>query len=573
MPLDGFITNYLSIELNAALSGARINKIYQPALRKILFELYAPALGTAQFLFNCESAFAYAGFTDLSYDNPKNPSAFCMLLRKHLAGGKILSVCQNDHDRILTFVVEQADEIGDLRLRHVIAELTGKHANMILTDENHIILDSLKRVDESKSSQRQILPKLRYQLPLSDKLNPKTMERDAFLAAMKNIALPTTQALIRVLEGAGTDYVTYLCRQLPALACEAVCDDVLSQAYDLIQSSLTPPQQYYLFTKNHQYCDFYFADIVEKDMEKHPYSSIAQLCTVFFDRKSEFVALCEKKQHISTILNTQIKRSQSKLKKIKRELQTCDKREMYNQYGQLLLSYSYKIQPGAAFYEDVNLFDAQQPFIRIPLDPNRTVFENAQIYFKKYRKLKNAELHLKKQLELTNESVEFLSDQLYYVQQAEHIEELEETIQLLEEEKLLVSKTKKRTQNISQPHHFISTDGFDIYVGKNDKQNDYLTHRFAKKQDIWLHTKNIAGSHVIIKTFSKQVPHNTLLEAAQLSVFFSKARGGENIPVDYTAIAYVKKIHNAPIGKVTYTRYRTLYITPDESLIKSLKTI
>lgn len=573
MPLDGFMTGYLAAELNTKLADARISKIYQPAAHKILFELYAPQLGAVQFLFNAESAFSYAGLTSLRYENPKNPSAFCMLLRKHLSGGKIKSVQQNDHDRILTFTIEQADEIGDIRLRHAIAELTGKHVNVILTDEEHIILDSLKRVDETKSSQRQILPKLRYQMPLSDKLNPKTMRQDAFLHAMKSVSLPPRQALIRVLEGAGTDYAHYICTQLSAFAADSLSDECLVQAYALIKASLTPPQQYYLFAKDDLYCDFYFANIADKETKSTLYSSVVELCSVFFDWKSEFSAMREKKQQIFSALNTQIKRSESKLKKMRKELLDCDKKEIFNQYGQLLLSYSHKIPPGANDYEDINLFDEKQPLIRIPLNPHHSVFDNAQNYFKKYRKLKNAEMHLTNQIRLTEETVTFLNDQLYYIQQSTRLDDLEDIAQLLEEEGFLLSKTQRKKQNVSQPHHFLSTDGFDIYVGKNDKQNDYLTHKFAKKQDIWLHTKNIAGSHVIIKTFSKQVPNNTLLEAAQLSVFFSKARGGENIPVDYTTIAYVKKIHNAPIGKVTYSHYRTLYITPDETLIKSLKTI
>ncbi len=573
MPLDGFMTSYLVAELNTQLTDARISKIYQPASQKILFELYIPQLGAVQFMFNMQSAYSYAAPSRLSYENPKNPSAFCMLLRKHLAGGKIKSVHQNDHDRILTFTVEQADEIGDIRLRYVIAELTGKHANIILVDENHVILDSLKRVDESKSSQRQILPRLRYQLPLSDKLNPKTMTREAFCSAIKNIALPPDQALIRVLEGTGTDFANYVCQKFPAFGHGSIDDDTLHQVFDFISCSLTPPLQYYLFSKEDSYCDFYFADLYDERVEKQPFASLVELCTVFFDWKSEFSALREKQQSITTVLNTHIKRSESKLKKMERELKDCEKKEIYNQYGQLLLSYSYKIDPGADFYEDINLFDEEQKRIRIPLNPHRSVFENAQNYFKKYRKLKNAETHLTEQIHLTQENLAFLNDQLYYTHQSNRLDDLEDIAQVLEEEKILVSKTQKNRQNLSQPHHFLSTDGFDIYVGKNDKQNDYLTHRFAKKQDIWLHTKNIAGSHVIIKTFSKQVPNNTLLEAAQLSVFFSKARGGENIPVDYTTISYVKKIHNAPIGKVTYTNYRTLYITPNESLIKSLKTI
>lgn len=565
MPFDGFMTGYLCCELNELLKDAKINKIYQTSANDILFEIYAPAKGNIRLRVCANSSFSHISLTKLSEDNPLNPPAFCMLLRKHLLGGKVKAVTQSLHDRIITIEIEQPDEIGDLRTRYLIIELTGRNSNVIITDENFIIIDCLKKIDDSKSSVRHILPKLEYLLPPSDKLNPYTMRKSQFINALNSSDLPADKSIVRIIDGASNAYAQYL-----------LSDTINNESdlYERIENSLNAPDKYYIFEKNGLYKDLYFADIYPDDTSiiKNKYISIVDLCTEYYDFLIENNKLNDKTTYLKSVLNPLIKRVSDKINKLSKELAQCSDKEKYNLYGQLLLTYGYEIKSGAYSYDAVDIFGGDNNIIKIPLDINLTAYENAEKYFKKYKKLKNAEEHISNQINIASDEMNFLNDQLYYVGECKTGKDAEEIIQLLTEQGYIKNSQNKKTQPVSTPHHFISSDGFDIYVGKNDKQNEYLTHKFAKKQDIWLHTKTIAGSHVIIKTNSKQVPKNTILQAAQLSAFFSKARNSQNVPVDYTNISYVRKIRNAPLGKVTYTNYTTLYVTPDESMIKSLKT-
>ena len=571
MPFDGFMTGFLCAELNEVLTNARISKVYQPYAYHILFEIYAAGHGSMKLRICADSLYPHICFTKQNEDNPISPSSFCMLLRKHISSGKIKKITQNAHDRILTFEIEQADEIGDLRTRYLICELTGKNANIILADEFLLIIDSIKKIDSSKSSVRLILPKQIYKMPPSDKLNPYTMQRNEFENAMQSFDLELKDAIVRIIDGASNAYAQYILSNI------SLSDPQwLSALFNAIKKSLTQPEQYFIFEKNKIYKDLYFFNLY--DYQDHTiilfvYTNILDLCTSFYDSILIQTNLKQKMNLIRSVLTPLIKRSDNKLVKINKELSESEKNEDYNIFGQLLLTYSYDIKNGVSSYNAVNIFNDNNSIVNIPLDKNLTVFENAEKYFKKYKKLKNAISHLEKQAEASKNELSFLTDQLYYATQSTTADEIDEVLELLKSQGYIKEFKARQHQTISMPHHFISSDGFDIYVGKNDKQNEYLTHKFAKKQDIWLHTKIIAGSHVIIKTNAKQVPKNTILEAANLSAFFSKARNSQNVPVDYTTISYVRKIRNAPPGKVTYTHYSTLYITPDETLIKSLKTI
>jgi predicted ribosome quality control (RQC) complex YloA/Tae2 family protein len=570
MPFDGFMTGFLCIELNERLMNAKISKIYQPSAYHVLFEIYSANYGNIHLRLCAGSTHPHIAFTNLHEENPLNPSSFCMLLRKHLLNGKIKKITQNAHDRILTFEIEQADEIGDLRIRYLVCELTGKNANIILTDESLFIIDSIKKVDASKSSVRQILPKHTYQLPPSDKLNPYTMQKNEFENAMKSVDLEVKEAIVRVIDGASNAYAQYILSQL-----DAPGKDHISAIFDIVKKSLHRPEQYYIFEKDTIYTDLYFFNFYKDapTIHAHSYGNILTLCTSFYDNVIIQNNLKQKTNLIKSALTPLIKRANNKLEKINRDLSESKKKENYNTFGQLLLTYSYDIKNGVSSYDAVNIFSEDNSIIKIPLDKNLTVFENAEKYFKKYKKSRNAISHLENQAIMTSNEIAFLTDQLYYAMESTTDDDANEVLELLKSEGYIKQSITKQNQTTSVPHHFISSDGFDIYVGKNDKQNEFLTHKFAKKQDIWLHTKIIAGSHVIIKTNAKQVPKNTLLEAAHLSAFFSKARNGQNIPIDYTTVSYVRKIKNAPPGKVTYTNYSTIYITPDEALVKSLKAI
>jgi predicted ribosome quality control (RQC) complex YloA/Tae2 family protein len=569
MPFDGFMTGFLCTELNEVLMNAKISKVYQPSAYHILFEIYAPDYGTMKLRISADSLHSHVSFTNLVEENPLSPSPFCMLLRKHISGGKIKSIAQNAHDRILTFKIEQADEIGDMRIRYLICELTGKNANIILTDESFLIIDSIKKVDSSKSSVRQILPKYTYQMPPSDKLNPCIMQKSEFENAVRSVGLEIKDTIVRVIDGASNAYSQYILSHT-----DMNSKNWMTSLFNNIKKSLIRPEQYIVFKKNSIYMDLYFFNLYDQDHTVHicAYSNMLDLCTAFYDNILIQTNLKQKINLVRSTLTPLIKRADHKLDKINKELSASEKNETYNIFGQLLLTYSYDIKNGISAYDAVNIFSQDNGTVRIPLDKNLTVFENAEKYFKKYKKLKNAVSHLQAQAKETENESSFLTDQLYYALQSTTIDDIDEVLELLKSQGYIKQLSTKQRQTTSMPHHFISSDGFDIYVGKNDKQNEYLTHKFAKKQDIWLHTKIIAGSHVIIKTNTKQVPKNTIIEAAHLSAFFSKARNGQNVPVDYTTISYVRKIRNAPPGKVTYTNYSTIYITPDEALIKSLKT-
>ena len=588
MSFDGIVTNALVKEFKETITGGRIDKIYQQEKDEIL--IHIRNLGNNyKLLLSASSNNPRAYLTDYSKQNPNTPPMFCMFLRKQLQGGIILDINQHELDRIITIDVKSLDEIGDISTKQLIIEIMGKHSNIILIDKSsEIILDSIKRVPESISRVRQVLPGLKYQYPPSnDKLNPLHIDFDTFLNKLdkNNKNVQVFKFLYKSFIGLSPLISKEICYRahiderltinaLTKLDVKNLYSSFNSLMNDVLEKNFNP--HFIKNDKTNEILAFHALNLSQYEcMYKISNQSISAILDNYYHKKDTIDRIKQKSLSIRRTIQTKLERDLNKLAKQKQELLDSKKREKYKIYGDLISANIYKIDRGIDSIDLENFYTENLDLINIPLDPKLSPSQNAQKYYKKYTKLKNASKLLEKEIPKTEDEIEYLENILVSIENCTEIEELDEIKEELINEGYLKGKNRKKKknkkQNSSKPYHFISSDGFHIYVGKNNKQNDYLTLRFANKEDIWLHTKDIPGSHVIIRKENMEVPQNTLYEAAILSAFYSKSKNSENVAVDYTEKKHVKKPNGAKPGMVIYEQNSTIYVTPKIEEISKIK--
>ena len=576
MALDAVAVKALVAELQCIVGG-RVDKVHQPERDEI-------AVGVRTYdtsyklLISASPAHPRIHLTEHSKKNPKTAPLFCMLLRKHLASGRITSVTQVGFERIVKVTVESYDELGDYTEKALYVEIMGRHSNIILVNSEGKIIDSIKHIDESLSSVREILPGSMYELPpvqAKTALTEWTTENNLeFIGTQK-----VDKAIISQIAGIS-----------PLTAREVVYSvfgttDVLSDAVNTNRLAMLKLEINKLKerTENNEFSPCMIEDtqtgkIVEFSaipIEQYEtlakvvkYKSMSELVDEFYYKRDVAERMRQKTADLVKLLNNHAERIAKKMSILKATLSDAEKMDTYRQYADLITANIYRIQEGHKSVELENYFDENMGTVKISLDPSLSPSQNAQKYYKKYNKSKTALKEAQRQLEQSAQELEYIESTLAMVETADRLEDISVIRRELAEEGYIKRSTnaqKKQKAEQSKPMHFVSSDGFDIYVGRNNTQNDYLTLKLANSSDLWFHTKDIHGSHTVIKLgLDKDVPKQTILEAAALAAYYSKARESSQVPVDYTTIKNVKKPNGAKPGMVIYEHYNTVYITPKQ---------
>lgn len=572
MAFDTLAVRCLAEEFRSTILDGRIDKIYQPERDEILLSIRTFS-EHYRLVLSANAAFPRIHFTKTQKENPKTPPMFCMLLRKHLSGGKIIDITQPDGERILCFHISSYNELGDLTTKHLIIELMGRHSNIILTNEDMQVIDSVKHVDFTVSSVRQILPGLSYQAP-------PPQDKPAILSdAIEDVEFDFSQSglradkvIMQTITGIGpiiAREAVYRATGRSDTLCANLTDAQKNAITQYIKTLRQTPFSPCLVTDlaSGKVLDFSAPDIrqYETAAQVEHQDSLNTILEQYFRTKDAGERMKQKSADLVKLLHTNLERLSKKLVIQKNTLDDAKNKEQYKIYGDLLTANLYQIADKQTSVTVENYYAEGMPTVTIALDASRTPAQNAQRYYKLYNKAKTAEIEVSKQMQNTAAEIDYLESTLAILDNCRTESDLNAVRQELAQEGYIKRKTTKNKQTpaASKPMHFISSDGFDIYVGRNNTQNDYLTLRFANSQDIWFHTKKIHGSHTIIKLGQdKNVPERTLHEAATLAAYFSKARNSSQVPVDYTVIKNVRKPNGAKPGMVIYDFYNTVYVTP-----------
>ena len=522
-------------------------------------------------------------FTRVALENPKTPPMFCMLLRKHLGSGKLIAVRQFEMDRILYLDFETINELGDMVVVTLAVEIMGRHSNLIIVGQDGRIIDALKRVDPEMSGVRPVLPGMKYVLPpVQNKISLLAGDNSSVLLAVeaypKNDYLSKT--LVGVLQGVSPilarEMVHYACRgnDIPKNELNDEQKDRLCFYLDMVRRAmrekpevtmvLTPegvPKDY-SFVKIHQY---------GASMLTKPYDTASELLDQFYAQRDQLFRMKQRSNDLLKLLVNASERIERKLALQAQELEQCGQREQLKIYGDLLNANLYRMEKGQSSVTLQNYYDENGGEVTIPLDPSLAPSKNAQKYYTEYRKAATAEKMLTELIAQAKEELVYIESVFDAVTRtAGESELLEIRDELAESGYLKHYKNRNRQLKPKPPIRYRSDDGFIILCGRNNKQNDRLTLKEARNYDIWLHTHNIPGSHVIIVTNGEEVPDSTVEQAAQIAACNSKARESTQVPVDYTQVRNVKKPNGAKPGMVIFDHYQTAYITPDHSLAERL---
>lgn len=584
MPFDGSVVNSVVKELSDKLVNGKIDKVYQPEKDELLIYVRSYK-DTQKLLLSASSTYPRVHLTEENKSNPTVPPSFCMLLRKHLLGGRIVSVKQPDFERIIEIDIDSFDELGYSTHKSLIAEIMGRHSNIIFIDKpTGKIIDSVKRVSFEISSVREILPGMKYEYPPSgDKTNPLTADKESFLEGIAKApgSIKAEKYLMNAYNGISPAVAREICLKagidsdIDLKQCESGLTNRLFTAFSdfkqLIQNAAFSPNIVY---KDGKAADFSCFELdVYKDYDKQAFESISETVERFYHEKDQKDRMKQKSGDVYRIITNRLDRCHKKLEILSGELQEAADAEKYKIFGDLIMSNIYSLQKGEQKVRLQNYYSPEGEYIEIPMDIQLTPSANAQRYYKHYNKSKNAIAKINVQLEENRHEIMYLETQLDNLDKCTEELELEEIRNELAEQGYIKARkaAKSKKAKASMPMRFLSSTGFEIYVGKNNVQNDYLTLKFAVNQDVWLHTKDIPGSHVIIKTEGKDVDDATLEEAANLAAFYSKGKMSSKVPVDYTRRKNVKKPSGAKPGMAIYDNNFTIYITPDEDKINRMK--
>ena len=590
MPLDALCLSGLVHELSQAAAGAKIDKIYQPGRDEVVLALRSPTQGNVRLLLSANPTHPRPQLTRLARENPDTPPMFCMLLRKHLAGGRVLSVEQTHLERVVTFTLEALNELGDRVERKLVLEAIGRRSNLLLLDGDGRILDCLRRVDSNLGSgngnQRTLLPGMFYRLPPpQDKLDPTAQDRAA-LEALLAQAPEEAQADKWLLDTFG-GLSPLVCRELAwraggstdvrlntlgAAGREKLLDGLEELLSDVKEHHVTAT----MMRKEGKPFDFTFfaPGQYEGSLELEDFSTFSELLDRFYEQREHLERIKQRGQDLIRSVTTARDRTARKIAHQEQELEATQDRERLRELGDILTSNLHQMHRGMGCLRTVDFYDPEGAEVDIRLDPLLTPQQNAAKYYKEYNKAKTAQEMLTQQLEKGRRELDYLNSVLENITLAEGEKDLGEIRQELTDTGYLrrASKAKGREKRVSsKPMEFRSTAGLRISVGKNNTQNDLLTCKQAFKSDIWFHTQKIHGSHVILWTEGGTPDLQSLNEAACLAAWFSQARDSSKVPVDYTPVKYVKKPNGARPGMVTYTTYETAWVTPDGELAKRLR--
>ncbi|MCR5141501.1 MAG: NFACT family protein [Ruminococcus sp.] len=574
MALDGIFLSLVREELEP-LVGGRIEKVYQPSREELLLGVRTRD-GAYRLLINSAAGSARVHVTRAEIENPKTPPMFCMLMRKRLTAGKISAIRQDGYERILYIDVEASNELGDPVKLTVAAEIMGRRSNIILIDGDGKVVDSIKRVTPDMSEVRPVLPGIAYTLPpRSDKLKLDELDEDEFTARLGELPnKKLSKALVQTLEGispvfadelvwltdGGEDKAVgaYTPEQLKKLAGYAVAEGEKLKRRELSYTMLATPDG--------MLKDFCFAKILHFGslMETRPAESACALLDDFYSSRDRLERIKQKAQDLFRLLTSLSERTARRIANQRQELKECADREKLKNCGDLIMTNLYALQKGQTSFRCVNYMSEAQEEIEITLDPRLTPTQNAQKYYKEYKKADTAEKLLAGLIEKGEQELSYIDSVLDSLTRADSESDIEQLREELADEGYIRRRyAKGKPPRSLPPIKFVSDDGYTILVGRHNRQNDKLTLKDSKKTDIWLHTQNITGSHTVIQTNGETPPDSTILQAARIAAYHSKAAQSSQVPVDYTLIKFVKKPNGAKPGMVIFTDQRTVYVKPD----------
>lgn len=583
MAFDGITVSAIKAEIVDKILGGRIDKVYQPEKDEIILGIRS--MGQAyKLLLTSNASNPKFHFTQTNPSNPMTPPLFCMVMRKHLQSGKIIKIEQPDFDRILNIYVESLNELGDYSVKKLVLEIMGRHSNIILTDENNTILDCIKHIGHDTSSVREVLPGREYTLPPSQgKINTLELDNNNFNEVLENNPSFEIQSVIYKnytgISPIAASEICYRANVNGSTPVEALTDiqkeivfNKFAELVEDIKANRFYPES--ITNEKGKTIDFSPIEMTQfNGLEIKKYTSISELIESFYANRDFAYRIGQKTQDLRKLITQNIERCIRKKDIQMQTLRSIKNRDELRLKGELLTANIYSIKKGMTTVELPNYYSENQELVAIELDSNKTPSENAQKYYKAYNKAKRTFEALKDQIKSNDEELAYLESVLTSVNNCTDEQDVKEIRRELREEGYVkkIKNQKDKSKKHSVPLHFISQDGFDIYVGKNNIQNDELTLKFARPRDIWMHTKNIPGSHVIIVANGQTIPDTTLNEGAMLSAFYSKAKNSSKVPVDYTEKKNVKKPNGSKPGFVIYETNKTAYITTSEEEIKKIR--
>ncbi|MEH7274548.1 Rqc2 family fibronectin-binding protein [Neobacillus vireti] len=568
MSFDGLFTKAMVQELSLSLKGGRINKVHQPYKNEVILTIRANGVNQ-KLLFSAHPSYARVQLTNEAYDNPSEPPMFCMLLRKHIEGYILEDVYQVENDRMIIFEIKGRNEIGDVSYKQVIIEIMGRHSNIVLIDKSrNMILDSIKHVSFAVNSHRAILPGQPYIFPPEqNKQNPFLAVEDDLLRRIDFNSGKIDRQIVEQFAGVSPLFAKEVITQSGIANRTTVPKTFIQMIHRIQRGELNPT---IMFTGNKEV--FYLFPLEHIKGEGRSFSTLSEMLDRFYFGKAERDRVKQQGHDIERLIVNEKEKNTKKIEKLEDTLREAEKSDQLQRYGELLTANLYAAKKGMKEIEVIDYYDETGGTVTISLDPRKTPSENAQKYFSKYQKAKNSVSIVIEQIEKAREEVLYFDNLLQQVLSASP-KDIQEIRDELIEGGYIRDRQKRNAKKLTNAKpvldYYLSSDGTEIIVGKNNKQNDYLTNKLAARDEIWLHTKDIPGSHVVIR--SKEPSETTIHEAAKLAAYYSKARSSSSVPVDFTKVRHVKKPSGAKPGFVIYDNQQTVYVTPEEELVLRLK--
>ncbi len=564
MPFDGLFTHAMIAELRSKIIGGRVTKISQPFPNEVILTIRSQR-HNQPLLLSAHPNYARIQITKIPYNNPPVPTNFTMTLRKYLENAKITAIDQLDNDRVANFSFATRNELGDELPLLLSIEIMGRYSNVVLVDQkDNKILDTIKHIGPSQNRFRTLLPGATYiQPPKQNLLNPFADESAKYLDLVQQF--PNREMLAKQLQksyqGIATAHALYLADSLHAMG-----DTSINWEHALKQADSPTPT---IVGGNKNFFTFFKYD---NDLNSENTESLSNLLDAFYQKKATSDRVQQQGSQLFHVIKGNLQKNRKKLKKLQQTMASTQKADILRIKGELLTTYLYQVKRGMTEIELPNYYDNEK-LVKISLSNQLSPSQNAQKHFKKYQKLKNAVAYVTKQMKITKTEINYLEEVETQLELADPQDLPDIKVELQQEGYIRAQKQNKngkvRKNKLGQPDTFYSSEDIKISVGKNNLQNDRLTLKMAQKKDIWLHAKNIHGSHVIIH--DSQPSERTLLEAAKLAAYYSKARSSGNVPVDYVRVKNIRKPNGAKPGFVIYEGQQTLYVTPDEGEIKKMK--
>lgn len=553
MAFDGAFLHKITQELSVAV-GCHVDKIYQPSRDELVLTLRKKGFAE-RLLITAKSGNARLHFTANKYENPENPPMFCMLMRKYLNAARLVDIMQPNLERVAVLVFSSSNEMGDIVEIKLVCELIGNKANIILVNENGRIIDSLRHSD-IESGGRLILPNAVYEFPeAQDKLNPLTTELSVIIKRAEETSY------LKTVDG----FSPLICREIEE---SANPKDRFAQILNDLKTADNPVL---ILDNNNLPFDFTFTDIKQygSSFKTEKFESFSALLDGFYTKKETVSRINSSAKDIIKLINNLKNRTEKKISLRLLDLEKCKNRETLRVYGELIKANLYSIKNGSEFAEVVNYYDSELKTVKIPLNPAISPSANANKYFKDYKKSYTAEQTLTALIEKDRKELEYFDTVSDSINRSSTLSDLQEIREELEETGYIKRTKDKRKKGNSNSvfKEYTSEEGYRILVGKNNKQNDLITTQIASKLDLWFHTKDIAGSHVLVMSGGKEVSDQTVLQAATLAAKNSKAAASSKVAVDYTPVKFVKKPNGAKPGMVIYTTNKTIFVNPTEELV------